>query len=88
MRVDKNKLFSREFLYGEEIEFVIPVYQRNYSWEIEQCEKLLDDIRKLYEDERKGHFLGSIVAKSEMDVKRNIKYTIIDGQQRFTSCEK
>lgn len=40
MRVDKNKLFSREFLYGEEIEFVIPVYQRNYSWEIEQCQKL------------------------------------------------
>lgn len=39
----------------------------------------------LYEDERKGHFLGSIVAKSEMDVKRNIKYTIIDGQQRLTS---
>ena len=85
MRADKNKLFSREFLYGGEIEFVIPVYQRNYSWEIEQCEKLLDDIRKLYEDERKGHFLGSIVAKSEMDVKRNIKYTIIDGQQRLTS---
>ena len=85
MRADKNKLFSREFLYGGEIEFVIPVYQRNYSWEIEQCQKLLDDIRKLYEDERKGHFLGSIVAKSEMDVKRNIKYTIIDGQQRLTS---
>ena len=85
MRADKNKLFSREFLYGGEIEFVIPVYQRNYSWEIEQCEKLLDDIRKLYEDERKGHFLGSIVAKSEMDVKRNVKYTIIDGQQRLTS---
>ena len=85
MRADKNKLFSREFLYGGEIEFVIPVYQRNYSWEIEQCEKLLDDIRKLYEGERKGHFLGSIVAKSEMDVKRNIKYTIIDGQQRLTS---
>ena len=85
MKADKNKLFSREFLYGGEIEFVIPVYQRNYSWEIEQCEKLLDDIRKLYEDERKGHFLGSIVAKSEMDVKRNIKYTIIDGQQRLTS---
>ena len=85
MRADKNKLFSREFLYGEEIEFVIPVYQRNYSWEIEQCEKLSDDIRKLYEGERKGHFLGSIVAKSEMDVKRNIKYTIIDGQQRLTS---
>ena len=85
MKADKNKLFSREFLYGGEIEFVIPVYQRNYSWEIEQCEKLLDDIRKLYEDERKGHFLGSIVAKSEMDVKRNVKYTIIDGQQRLTS---
>ena len=85
MRADKNKLFSREFLYGGEIEFVSPVYQRNYSWEIEQCEKLLDDIRKLYEGERKGHFLGSIVAKSEMDVKRNIKYTIIDGQQRLTS---
>ena len=85
MRADKNKLFSREFLYGGEIEFVIPVYQRNYSWEIEQCEKLSDDIRKLYEGERKGHFLGSIVAKSEMDVKRNIKYTIIDGQQRLTS---
>ncbi len=47
--------------------FVIPVFQRNYDWKIEQCTRLLQDLEKLIEvrksDETAEHFFGSTVRK-------------------------
>ncbi len=64
--------------------FVIPEYQRPYSWDVEKCEVLWDDIVSFFEHNRDNHeeyFLGTIV--SCLDGEENI--AIIDGQQRLTS---
>lgn len=63
-------------------QLVIPVYQRNYAWKIENCNQLFDDLLKLKQSQRNGHFFGSIVtapAGSGLD------RLIIDGQQRLTT---
>lgn len=63
-------------------QLVIPVYQRNYAWKIENCNQLFADLVKLKNSQRKGHFFGSIVtapAGSGLD------RLIIDGQQRLTT---
>lgn len=73
-----------KFLDGSDTRFIIPVYQRNYDWKIENCRQLYDDLKKVIENERESHFFGSVVsvantkgASSEM--------LIIDGQQRITT---
>lgn len=58
----------------EDIEYRIPTYQREYSWRVDHCEDLLNDI--LENDE--NYFIGSIIWITD----RN---EIIDGQQRLTS---
>lgn len=43
-------------------QFVIPIYQRTYSWQIAQCNKLLNDILRISKDSNMpGHFIGSVV---------------------------
>lgn len=63
-------------------QLVIPVYQRNYAWKIENCNQLFADLVKLKDSHRNSHFFGSIVtapAGSGLD------RLIIDGQQRLTT---
>ena len=38
-----------EYMDGAKKRFVIPVYQRNYDWKMENCKQLFDDLVKLYE---------------------------------------
>ncbi len=69
--------------------FSIPVYQRNYTWEEENCEKLLQDIISISQN-KKTHFMGSItyILHHIDDVKslRQLQeFVIIDGQQRITT---
>ncbi|MCQ2722629.1 DUF262 domain-containing protein, partial [Helicobacter pylori] len=69
--------------------FSIPVYQRNYTWEEENCEKLLQDIVSISQNE-KTHFMGSITYISHsIDDKKSLRqlreFVIIDGQQRITT---
>lgn len=67
-------------------QFIIPVYQRTYSWGNEQCQRLWDDIVAMQEGNLKGHFVGSIVNVAEQAMPTSIqKYMIIDGQQRMTT---
>lgn len=69
-------------------QFVIPIYQRTYSWQISQCSKLLDDILRISQDDSApGHFIGSVVYFQEAiytqaDVPQLL---VIDGQQRLTT---
>lgn len=68
------------------IQFTIPVYQRPYSWEISQCEKLWNDIVHMQKTNRIGHFVGSIVNIAEQAMPTGVqKFMIIDGQQRMTT---
>ena len=69
-------------------QFVIPIYQRTYSWQITQCNKLLNDILRISKDPSvPGHFIGSVVYLQESihTVSDVPKLLVIDGQQRLTT---
>ncbi|MGL2592602.1 GmrSD restriction endonuclease domain-containing protein [Helicobacter pylori] len=67
-------------------QFVIPIYQRLYSWKKEQCEQLWDDIIKIGgNDKMNGHFIGSILYVLDGNTHSNNPLLIIDGQQRLTT---
>ena len=71
-----------KYLDGSDKRFVIPVYQRNYSWKVENCRQLYDDLVKLMRNNRDTHFFGSIVSVNNGKFE---EYLIIDGQQRVTT---
>ena len=76
-----------EFLQNSS-QFIIPIYQRTYSWEIEQCRQLWDDIlRAGKSDSASVHFVGSIVyvADGLSTVSLQAPLLVIDGQQRLTT---
>ncbi|GAA9637592.1 hypothetical protein VN0759_12210 [Helicobacter pylori] len=67
-------------------QLVIPIYQRLYSWEKEQCKQLWDDIIKIGGDDKMdGHFIGSILYVLDGIKHSNNALLIIDGQQRLTT---
>lgn len=68
-------------------QFVIPIYQRLYSWGKEQCKQLWDDIIKIGgNDKMNGHFIGSIVfVQDGIYTTSHNELLIIDGQQRLTT---
>ncbi|RVZ21924.1 DUF262 and DUF1524 domain-containing protein [Helicobacter pylori] len=72
---------------SQEKQFVIPIYQRLYSWEKEHCKQLWDDIIKTGgNDQIEGHFIGSIVFVHDgIYTPNHNELLIIDGQQRLTT---
>lgn len=72
------------FLDGGDKKFIIPVYQRTYSWKIQNCEQLLKDLKAVYQNNYDSHFFGSIVYVEE-DLGGCNEYIIVDGQQRITT---
>jgi len=82
-----NELQINNFLQAPNVQFVIPVYQRNYDWTNTECRELLNDIISVEIENRGTHFIGSIVfvhegTYSTSEVKELV---IIDGQQRLTT---
>ena len=80
-----NQAFTT--LIGGNKQFVIPVFQRDYSWTPEQCEQLWTDVLRAGDtDAGSPHFMGSIV---QMDTGRTSaafgSWMVIDGQQRLTT---
>lgn len=70
LKLDKNKYF------------VIPEYQRGYSWTISQCEKLWNDIESFVEsDGDDNYFFGTVI----IDFSHSNQLSLIDGQQRTTT---
>ncbi|WP_154452461.1 DUF262 and DUF1524 domain-containing protein [Helicobacter pylori] len=71
---------------NKENQLVIPIYQRVYSWEKEQCKELWDDIIKIGGDDKMdGHFIGSILYVLDGIKHSDNTLLIIDGQQRLTT---
>lgn len=69
-------------------QFVIPIYQRSYSWSKRECRQLWDDIVRAGSDENvNAHFIGSIVyiEKGIYQVTSQSPILVIDGQQRLTT---
>jgi len=85
MDADKTKV--EDFLALSKTQFVIPIYQRDYDWSIIHCERLLNDILEVGNNEKQiAHFIGSIVYVYDPRTTSRIKeFTIIDGQQRLTT---
>ena len=78
-----NALFLSNFIEGNRIQFIIPVYQRNYDWLLENCDQLFNDLVKLNNSNRSTHFFGSIVTSSADSY--GLNRLVIDGQQRLTT---
>lgn len=69
-------------------QFVIPIYQRSYSWTEKECRQLWDDIiRTGANDAITVHFVGSIVyiEKADSNLTTMEPLLVIDGQQRLTT---
>jgi uncharacterized protein with ParB-like and HNH nuclease domain/predicted transport protein len=69
-------------------QLLIPIYQRTYSWELKECEKLWKDLIYAGENENvASHFIGSVVyvEKGLYQVASIPKLLVIDGQQRLTT---
>lgn len=84
---DTVKTISVKDLFNEN-SYVIPIYQRNYAWEADQIEQLIEDIDSavvLESENPQGktldYFLGSLV----VNILEPGTYEVIDGQQRLTT---
>jgi uncharacterized protein with ParB-like and HNH nuclease domain len=68
-------------------QYVVPLFQRAYSWGKKQWGDLWNDLMSLCESEEpKYHFIGSIVTMPITSVPQGVsKYLLIDGQQRLTT---
>ena len=69
-------------------QFVIPIYQRTYSWSKRECRQLWDDIIRTGENKGiNAHFVGSIVyiEKGLYSITSQSPLLVIDGQQRLTT---
>lgn len=76
-----------KFLQGTK-QFIIPIYQRTYSWKLSECQQLWDDIRHAAEsDSVSGHFIGSVVyiERGLYQISTVPRLLVIDGQQRLTT---
>src|ERR1700756_3891458 len=68
-------------------QYVVPLFQRPYSWTKKEWEVLLADLQEIAAiEEPRAHFLGSIVTMPTVSVPEGVaKYLLIDGQQRLTT---
>ena len=95
--VDAVAVNTIAWLSAPETAIVVPVYQRQYRWDIGGCEQLLSDIRTIADtdadrDDRSMHFIGSILSTestgsaTDTDAAgRPGELVLIDGQQRITT---
>ncbi len=73
----------KDFLYTPGKYFLIPEFQRPYSWEAENVRSYLEDLESLLDSDKK-HYFGTVVfinGTDDLDAK-----VIIDGQQRVTTA--
>ena len=73
------------FIGNSDTVFIIPPFQRHYSWDEEQCCELFDDILDSIKKD-KSHYIGNIVYYvGENDRAGFNEYILVDGQQRITT---
>ncbi|HEU4806675.1 MAG TPA: DUF262 domain-containing protein [Homoserinimonas sp.] len=88
--IDATAVNTIRWLSTTEATIVVPVYQRQYRWDIGGCEQLLADIRDAADAaHRHTHFIGSILSTTSTET-ANTKgvageLVLIDGQQRITT---
>lgn len=78
---DDVKEFTIKNLIYSTDNYIIPIYQRNYAWTIEEVNQLLHDIKDMQETKSdKNYYIGTLVVS-----KQNGKFEVLDGQQRLTT---
>ncbi len=82
--MEVRKFFILRYLAYNRDKFIIPVYQRDYSWKKSNCEKLWQDLLELSKNKKESHFFGSIVEVLGSNPV-TVEHLIIDGQQRLTT---
>ena len=81
--VEATAVNTVEWLSAPGTTIVVPVYQRQYRWDIGGCERLLSDVRAVAgEDDAHRHFIGSILSAQDA---ADTDLILIDGQQRITT---
>ena len=85
LSISKKNIYS--IFAGNNVEFLIPDYQRPYSWGKDECETLWEDLKNFtvdadsFDSKNDEYFLGTIVTfKNEYN-----QYEVIDGQQRLVT---
>jgi uncharacterized protein with ParB-like and HNH nuclease domain len=73
MEFSVTEVFIKDFP-----EYIVPIYQRNYTWGKDEIDQLLEDIQIVEKED--FYYLGNLIVS-----KKNGKYEIIDGQQRLTT---
>lgn len=67
-------------------QYMVPIYQRFYSWNEINCERLWNDIVRMQKQNKVSHFVGAIVSIVESVIPGTVsKFQVIDGQQRLTT---
>jgi len=84
MQASETKL--QQIIEGTK-QYVVPLFQRPYSWKKSEWQVLWDDLIELCESESpRTHFMGSIVTIPTNSIPEGVsKYLLIDGQQRLTT---
>jgi uncharacterized protein with ParB-like and HNH nuclease domain len=80
-----NQLIHSDILTIQEIFsdfYDVPAYQRDYVWQDEHIEQLLEDVKRAIDEQRDNYFLGTIVVNRSV---QNNYFDLIDGQQRLTT---
>jgi Protein of unknown function DUF262/Protein of unknown function (DUF1524) len=83
MNNEISQLSIKELLNGE-VDYIIPMYQRNYAWEEGEVTQLIQDVID-YQPGGKNYYIGTLVVSERQDESRRIVYETIDGQQRLTT---
>lgn len=83
MKANDSKISS--FIGNSERVFIIPPFQRNYTWTLDECEELFNDI-VISIKKHSEHYIGNIVYYVGKDSSASFsEYILVDGQQRITS---
>ena len=79
------KFISDYLKIGINERFLIPEYQRGYSWDVTQCDDLFQSVESFIQEKQAGnndpYFFGTII----VDCSDSNRLSLIDGQQRTTS---
>ena len=79
----KGEAFKLSKVFSSDFQYLIPNYQRPYSWEVENIEQLFDDLYDFFQgDTEETYFLGSVVVIKKDHFPESY---VVDGQQRLTS---
>ncbi|MCY4449822.1 MAG: DUF262 domain-containing protein [Chloroflexi bacterium] len=78
-----NRRFA-EIINGNK-QFIIPVFQRDYSWTTTQCLQLWQDVLRASSKESASHFMGSFVYVEGTAGAAFSTWLVIDGQQRLST---